>query len=326
MTPLVVVWSITDFCDVGCKFCGYSRSLKRARQHADLDMVLAFGQILRQFQRHTGREVLVSWLGGEPFLWPHFLRALQVFQQEYGLRQGVTTSGPRQLEFRAWQKVVNNLDHITFSVDGLAEQHDHLRQTPGLFETVRARASALSQLKATTGRGPALRANVVLLRDNLTDFPRLCETLADWGIRTITYNALGGRDRPEFYPDHCLQPEHITQLREMLSALRGQLAERGVALLGNARYMERLTAWAHHQPIPIADCAPGQEFLYVTVDGIISPCSFTPTEYGTPICDLNTADDLIALPAHFATRRAARPLPVCADCPSTQVFGKFKME
>src|SRR5881227_440017 len=90
---MIVVWRITEQCNLGCHFCEYDRRLIRPRASAKVEAVLAFGAVLRDYAAAYGRDVLVSWLGGEPLLWPQLGTVSQIFRREYGLRLGVTTNG-----------------------------------------------------------------------------------------------------------------------------------------------------------------------------------------------------------------------------------------
>ena len=78
--------------------------------------------------------------------------------------------------------------------------------------------------------GPRLRANVVLMRNTIADFEALCMELAGWGIAEITFNQLGGRDRPEFFPAHRLLPDDAAWLTSEIPRLRARLNGLGVQL------------------------------------------------------------------------------------------------
>lgn len=323
---LVLVWRITEACDLDCGFCAYARSLRRPRATADPQQVLAFGKLLGEYAQAYSRDVLVSWLGGEPLRWPPLFEISRAFKHDFGLRLSATTNGTALNSADVCAQVVELFDELTISIDGLGPTHDHLRGLPGLFEQLRANIAHLHQLKLQHQLSLHLRANTILMRDTLCDFPRLCETLADWGIEELTFNALGGRDRPEFFPDHCLLPEHIEWLRRELPALRERMKARGLNILGNDLYLNRLLASATNNQLPITNCLPGQHFLFIDEHGIISPCSYTPHGYGLPLSDLRSAADLHRLPQLFAQRQYQQLLAPCYDCPSTQVFGKFNLQ
>src|SRR5438105_13158384 len=91
--PLVVVWRITAACDLGCWFCEYNRQLRRPRPVARAEDVLRFGQVLADYADRSGRPLLVSWLGGEPLVWPPLIAVSRRFKHDYGLGLGLTTNG-----------------------------------------------------------------------------------------------------------------------------------------------------------------------------------------------------------------------------------------
>ena len=322
-SSLVIVWRVTEACDLGCGFCAYDRHLRRSRSHADPEQVLAFGALLSQYAAQHPRDVLVSWLGGEPLRWPPLFNLSHAFKHDYHLRVSATTNGTALNSPIVRQKVAEDFDELTISIDGLGVAHDSLRDAPGLFAQLRAGIAALRELKARRNSGPRLRVNTILLRDNIHAFADLCHILADWGIEELTFNALGGRDRPEFYPDHGLLPEQLTEFRAALPAVRATLALRGLNLLGSDAYLDRLSASTLNSQFPITDCHPGQQFLFIDEHGFLSPCSYTTHGYGIHLSELRSPEDLHRLPALFAQRQSRQRLAPCYDCPSTQVFGKF---
>ncbi|MBS1196564.1 MAG: hypothetical protein H6R18_349 [Proteobacteria bacterium] len=319
---LIVVWRITERCTLTCPFCANDASLGGLRREVVVEQVERFGCILGEFRQRTGRRVLLSWLGGEPLLWPPLFAVSRRLHDDFGLELSLTTNGTTLNLPEAQEELLASFSEITVSIDGFAPLHDQLRGWPGGWQQIREAVIALAD-RRTEKRLPKLRANIVLMRDNLPLFAELCETLAMWGIDEITFNQLGGRERPEFFPDHRLRPEDAKQLATMLPALRAKLAARGVRLCGSDDYLTRISASSHNQPLPIADCAPGQRYLFIDECGRMAPCSFTGAEFGIPIDDIASAADLLALPQRFAAMREQSLAAACADCPSTQVFAKF---
>jgi MoaA/NifB/PqqE/SkfB family radical SAM enzyme len=320
---LVVVWRVTARCNLACPFCAYDRTLDIPRPSAEEAEVSRFGALLADHSRALGRSALVSWLGGEPLLWPPLPAVSSALRAE-GIGIGITTNGlgldaPRR---RAW--AMETLDELTVSLDGLADYHDRVRRSPGGHAQILRAVEALADGKRREGRGPLLRVNTILMRENVADFPALCEVLALAGVEEITFNQLGGNDRPEFYPDHRLLPEQVDDFCRELPALKDRLGARGVTLRGGDAYLARLRATARGQALPVDDCGPGQAFWFVDEAGRVSPCSFTSAAYGVPLFSLRAPADLAALPARWAAMRAGRRAAPCLDCHSTQVFEKFQ--
>jgi hypothetical protein len=161
------------------------------------------------------------------------------------------------------------------------------------------------------------------MQQNVAQFAELCETLAGWGVDEISYNPLGGRDRPEFFPAHRLRPQDVGQLRALLPALRERLRRQGTRLVGSMHYLDRIEANVHDHAVAVADCAPGEHFLFIDERGRIAPCSFSVDDYGLDVDDLRTLDDLLVLAPHWRAARRQRAAPACADCRANHVFAKF---
>jgi MoaA/NifB/PqqE/SkfB family radical SAM enzyme len=321
---MIVVWRVTERCNLACSFCAYDRRLARSRRDADPEAMLALGSALSEYQHAVGDPVLVSWLGGEPLLWAPLEHLTTAFVNDLGLRVGITTNGTALASERVRAHVLDCYDEMTVSVDALGTAHDDLRGWRGGFAQLQ-RVVPLLAAKRRASR-PRLRANVVLMRDNIARFPSLCLELAEWGIDEITFNQLGGNDRPEFWAVHRLTPNDVDRLASELIELRRALAMRGVTLRGGERYVERIRSSALGRRLPVRDCGPGERFLFVSERGIVSPCSFTEDALGAPIAELTSGADVAALPARFGASRASRPpsMAACDDCPSTQVFAKFE--
>lgn len=290
---------------------------------ADPLQIERFGAVLAEYQRVSADPVLVSWIGGEPLLWPG-LKALTVaFREKYGLAISTTTNGTPLGSVALRAHLLEHYAELTVSVDALGEEHDRLRSSAGLFSRVRAAVRQLVQERQRRATALKLRINVVLMRGTIDTFPALCRELADWGIDEITFNALGGRDRPEFFPANRVLPHQLERFAAGLPRLRTALKARGVGLAGSADYLERLIAGSRDQPTPVTACAPGERFLFIDEQGRVAPCSFTATEYGVALDALRSAVDLQQLPLAFARAQATRRTAACDDCPSTHVFAKF---
>lgn len=325
-SPLVVVVRVTNACSLRCRFCGFSSDLNLATRQIDWPALQSIGNWLKQFQGQTGRKVLVSWLGGEPFQWSEWIKASNYFANHLELDLGVTTNGLALARDSVRTAAVALFKQITISIDGLAEFHDCLRQVDGLFDKLR---TIVAQINQTEGRDRLLlRVNTILTHGNIESFPVFCQEMADWGFNELTFNPLGGNDRPEFYPDNRLQPHQVEQFARGLESLRQKCQSRGLTIRGTASYLQRLLATARSETIPIAECNPGRDFLFIDEQCRISPCSFTTGHFNLPINQLPKIEehsnvDLPLIVEHFQTVRNARRPAACADCHANHVYAKF---
>lgn len=320
---MVVVWRITERCNLGCEFCRYDRTLRWNRRDADPQQVLKFGRLLAQYQQTTGDSVLVCWLGGEPLLWQPLENIARQFKRDLDLNLSITTNGTPLASESLRAHLMENYSELTVSVDGFAVFHDKVRQFQNGFEVLRQTVGLIAEEKRWRGSGPVLRANIVLMRDNLEEFEPLCSELALWGIEEVTFNQLGGNDRPEFYPSHRLLPQQAQWLTAEFPRIRRNLAANGLRLRGGTAYLQRIAASSCDEPVPVRDCRPGESFLFIDEQGRIAPCGFTIDGYGIPLDFVDSVDAFRELPLRFALIRNAGRHVSCDDCHSTQVFEKF---
>ena len=319
----VVVVRVTTGCSVSCSFCGFSRELQRRHKTIDVAGLRTLGASLQEFQFQFKRRVLVSWLGGEPFQWKLWLPISEEFQQRFGLALGVTTNG---LAFRSLvmrRRATQLFSQITISVDGLADEHDSMRQSPDMFHALKACVTDLRREASNAANRPLLRVNTILTRRNIGQFTAFCREMAVWGFDELTFNPLGGNERPEFFADQHLTPDQVKTFGDQLPDIRRQMIEQGLLIRGSDRYVSRMLSSARQTAVPIDDCAPGTEIVFVDELGRLSPCSFTSESLSIPIHQLETGFEIAQLANRFRQRqRQCRPV-CCNDCHATHVFEKF---
>jgi MoaA/NifB/PqqE/SkfB family radical SAM enzyme len=209
-------------------------------------------------------------------------------------------------------------------VDGLAPFNDRVRAFPGGFARVESVVKKLIAERGTNQQRPLIRINTVLMHDNLRSFPEFASEVASWGIDELSFNQLGGVERPEFHASQRLTIEDALWLADKLPALRRELGARGVRVLGGDDYLLRIRATAAGLALPVSDCAPGETFLFIDEDSRVSPCSFTTLDYAVPLSELSCAAELAQLPQRFRAAQALRSARACGDCHSTQRFAKFQ--
>src|SRR5215216_5983716 len=89
---MIIVWRITEQCNLSCPFCAYDRSLGGVRREARVSDVESIAPVLAAYRKQTGKRVLVSWLGGEPLLWPP-LFSLSRLLRGHDIEISTTTNG-----------------------------------------------------------------------------------------------------------------------------------------------------------------------------------------------------------------------------------------
>ncbi|MBB5699147.1 radical SAM protein [Sphingomonas yantingensis] len=320
---MIVLWRVSNHCNLACPFCAYDKRLELPREEVAPDRVAGFIDLLGAWRTATGRPVLLSWLGGEPLLWGSRAE-MDARAAARGLDLSLTTNGTRLGSPTVRAELVRRYREVTISVDGTADFHDAMRGWPGAFAKLARTVPALVAEREAAGAPLRVRVNIVLMRDNVAGFASLCRTLAAWGVDEISFNQLGGRDRPEFYPDHRLRPGDVARLVEEVPRLQAELARMGTRLVGGAAYLRRFADSVAGRALPITDCRVAETFLFVDEAGRIAPCSFALEHFGVRVDDLRSPEDLDALPQRLMSHQRTRAPRDCADCPSTQQFAKFE--
>ena len=88
----VIVWRLTQQCNLLCGFCSYSREVERRRDEADALEIERVSEVLGEYMRLTGDNILVSWIGGEPFLRKDIF-VLSKYLNSHGIEISATTNG-----------------------------------------------------------------------------------------------------------------------------------------------------------------------------------------------------------------------------------------
>lgn len=320
---LVVVWRVYEPCNLGCHFCGYSREIVRKRRVLDPETILNFGKILCEFQERTGKRVLVSWLGGEPLLWKQLPVISRTYHEDFQIRLGITTNGTLLDRQAIRSMLIDHYSLVTISVDGFAQFHDFHRGESGLFDRIKQDVISLMKEISASHSLLRLRINTILMRENMDAFEAFCVEIAGWGIKELTFNQLGGIDRPEFYPANRLLPEQALWLQRELPRIQEKALTGGLKIFGTNQYLERVSASSRDLTISIDDCDPGRNFLFINEENLVSPCNFTTNSYGIPLSEVNSPESLLNLAERFRFKQLHERAAACNNCLSTQIFEKF---
>ena len=69
---MILLWRVTTRCNYSCGFCAYDRQLTIPRLSIDPAEAERVALLAAEVARDRGEDLLLSWLGGEPLLWPPF--------------------------------------------------------------------------------------------------------------------------------------------------------------------------------------------------------------------------------------------------------------
>ncbi|MCI7766405.1 MAG: radical SAM protein [Oscillospiraceae bacterium] len=318
----VIVYRITQDCNMRCRFCSYSCDVMRKRDSADPRLIQCFSGTLGDYKRVTGKNILVSWIGGEPFLYGDIIPLSRMLRSN-GICVSATTNGTLLSE-SIIRDICGLFSEIVISLDSFEACNDDVRQLAGHFSMVSDKIRLLDRIRRETGSGLKIKVNTILMRRNISDFESFCQFLAGLGVDEVTFNRLGGYDRPDFFGDNRLLYSQSERFANEFRGIKERLSEQGLIIHGSGKYMERFLSAARDIPSPVEECDPGSYFWFINENGFISPCSYTSYEYMFDLRDINCPADFDRAEAHFRNMRSCCRSKWCDDCFCTQVYDKFE--
>lgn len=261
--PRYVVWELTLKCDLACAHCG-SRA-GRARAH-ELTLDEAKGVVAELAAMGT---VEVTFIGGEAYLWPHWLELVAEVRRQ-GISATMTTGGRGLDAATARAAAAAGLEAASVSVDGLKAAHDELRRLRGSYDL------ALRALDALREAGIRPHANTQINRTNLPDLEGLAEILVEKGVRVWQVQLTGAMGRAADRPDRLLQPYELLDLVPRLGAIARRHADRMVVhAANNLGYFgphESDLRKAHWK-----GCTAGRYTLGIEANGDVKGCPSLPS-------------------------------------------------
>jgi len=279
--------------------------------------------VLGEYRQQTDENILVSWIGGEPFLWRNIIPFSEKLHNS-GIDVSATTNGLLFNKKELRRGVLDNFSELVFSLDGFNECDDTVRQHYGHFDAVSKNIKALSEMRDDCMSDMKIKVNTILMRRNIAQFEEFCEYLLWLGVDELTFNQLGGFDRPEFFEDNRLTPEQTEAFCKRLPTLQKQFSERGLVIRGSQKYLDRILKSSRNEVNPVEECNPGSWFWFINENGFISPCSYTSYEYKLSTKEIRGAEDFAKTEEFFRQCRSERRSKWCGDCYCTQVYDKFE--
>lgn len=109
LRPLHICWFLHNHCNHRCSYC-HESNWSGSFRWVDFAQVQAF---VEQVKAHYGdRQILVSFTGGEPTLWPDFEKCVQ-YLTDSGIEIGMTSNGAKPIEF--FERIAEKFSWISLS-------------------------------------------------------------------------------------------------------------------------------------------------------------------------------------------------------------------
>lgn len=265
--PLEAHVAVTSRCAAGCRGCYLDA--KPDGLAPDFDVIAGRLAALAEAGVFT-----VAFGGGEPMSRPD-VHLLAAHAKRLGLSPVMTTSGLGMTPKRAEE--LRAFDQINVSYDGQGEDYQAVRGWDGARVAERA-------MRLLREAGVSFGVNMVLTRQSFDGAERAIERAASLGaieVQLLRFKP-AGRATGLAYLDARLTQAQIAQLYPMLDRLvaKGQISVRIdcamvpflAAHVADGALLARLG---------IFGCEAAHHLAAITIDGAISPCSFSPPSTAT---------------------------------------------
>jgi len=163
-------WHITQACDLHCRHC-YDRS---TRSPMSLEQGLRILDDVRMFCRNRHVMKAVSFTGGNPFLYPHFLNLYRA-ASERGFSIGIL-GNPTEREKIEQLIAIQKPSHFQVSLEGLQEQNDYIRGS-GHFRKIMEFLKVLKELNIFS------MVMLTLTKNNMNEIIPLADMLNGYADR-----------------------------------------------------------------------------------------------------------------------------------------------
>jgi len=274
--PLLVIWEMTQACDLACAHCRASASPWR---HSSELTTGEAGRLLETV-REFGNPLMV-FTGGDPLKRPDLFPLLRR-SVELGLRTNISPSATPLLTrdvIHAFQDC--GVARMAISLDGAdAATHDGFRGVPGTFDR------AVDALEEAQRIGLETQLQTTVTRRNMHQLGRIAEIAARTGARMwslffliLTGRALEGDD---------LAAEEYEQVFETLFQLSRRVSFdiKTTEAMHYRRYLARRMREEMCEPEPertvwrTAGVSDGRGFIFISHTGEIYPSGFLPISAG----------------------------------------------
>ncbi|HLJ47969.1 MAG TPA: TIGR04053 family radical SAM/SPASM domain-containing protein [Bryobacteraceae bacterium] len=316
-SPLLVIWEVTQSCDLACVHC--RASAMPARNPNELTTQEGF-DLLRQI-KDFGNPLMV-FTGGDPLKRPD-LEDLARYSVEVGLRTNVTPSATPLLtdeaidNFKKW-----GISRMAISLDGPdAATHDGFRGIPGTFDR------AMAALRHARDIGLETQLQTTVTKRNLNKLAQIAEIAADvrtkmWSLffLVVTGRALENDD---------LTAEEYERVFEFLYEV-GKVAPFDVKTTEGMHYRRYVAQRLKADPDArggagkviwrTAGVSDGRGFVFVSHTGEIFPSGFLPVSAGNVRND--SLVDVYRNSSLFRVLRDPRAREgKCHECEYTKICG-----
>jgi len=282
--PMLVIWEVTQACDLACVHCRASAQSERNPQELTTEQGY---RLLDEI--HSFGEPLMVFTGGDPLKRPD-LFDLARYAVRIGLRTNVTPSATPLLTNEAIDRFKGaGVSRMAISVDGPdAATHDDFRGIPGTFDR------AMAALRHARDIGLDTQFQTTVSRRNMHRLPEIAEIVKDvrskmWSLffLIVTGRALENDDLAAAEYEQVF--EYMYELSKTapfgIKTTEAMHYRRYVAQRIKAEHGATENESAKGVAFRTAGVSDGKGFVFVSHTGEIFPSGFLPVSGGNVLRD-----------------------------------------
>lgn len=268
-----IILYVTNVCNFRCNFCFYYAEIEKGRKPNELSL-----NEMDKISSSVGSLLQLSMTGGEPFIRKDLSEVTNIWVKNTGVRYiTIPTNGwltDKTVDYLE-QALPNNPDtyfRLTFSIDGIGEEHDENRSKPGSYKKIIETVKAVKPLQKKYNN-LTLDSNTVFTIKTHSKIVNILKTIKeqfDFDNMTVTY-ARGS------IKDESLKAYGEKEYKEMnkyLSELERKKEKRFLYPLYRG---VRDTAWENliqtvfHDEF-VSPCVAGRKMIVIGETGDVFPC------------------------------------------------------
>lgn len=283
--PIHLTFFVTRKCNAHCPFCFY---LKGAN-NVPADNELSSDEI-RKISASMGNLLWLAFSGGEIFLRDDLVDISEIFYHNNrppvilyptnGLLPEVIRDRTEMILQRCRESVIA----VKLSIDGLHEEHDVLRNTPGSFEKTMSTYELLGDLIEEYDNFE-LGINTVFCADNQNSMNKIIDFIITLEhVKTHTISLVRGNLRDEKFKDvdMGLYFDAVNRLEKNLKERNSRIYRfRGSRIKAAQDILQRqLINRTAHEKKRLIPCYAGRLNLVLTENGYVYPCEILTRSFG----------------------------------------------
>lgn len=286
--PLLVVWDITNACNLRCKHCYANAGKATGMEMSTVEVKQAIDKLDR------ASVPIIAFSGGEPLVRPDIFELID-YASDKGIYVAVATNGTLLTSDVTRKLKESGIGFVQISLDGASPvTHDLFRGIPGVF------SRTIKGIQNCVHEGLFVNIATTATKYNYREIPQIIDLCEDLKVNWFMIYNFIPTGRGKFIMDNDLTPQE----RELLLQGLWQRLKQGssVNVLSTAPQFARIALQAEtnatEKIIPthfsnpklsgqllnlaefIGGCGCGRFYCAIRANGDIEPCVFFPLKIG----------------------------------------------